>query len=192
VVSLKMIIPIAVVVIVAVVIALVFLTPKGPGAGETPTTPTTAPQQGGEAAQTTTSQTPVQVKAELKGVGVYVKDPTPEQLSRGVLAVVELELKFTVTGDTVELKKILIQPVNYIKNITIEINTAFNPSPEPIVHSISHEITDQDDANALKNPQLARVRVYVVFSVEGKEEVQYKLAVITKVETTTTTPIPSP
>jgi len=190
VVNLKLVIPIAVVVVIAVVVALILLTPKGPEAGEVPTTPTTAPQQGGEETQTTTPQTPVQVKAELKGVAVSVRDPTPEQLSRGVLAVVEVNLTFTVTGDTVELKRILIQPANYNKNVTIEINTTFDPNPDPIIHRILHEITDQDDANALKKPQIARV--YVVFYVEGREEIQSMRVAVTRVETTTPTPTASP
>jgi len=184
----KLIIPIVVVVVVAVAVALIFLTPPGaPGVEETPTTPTTPPGQGG-GAQTTTPTTTVQVKAELLGVEVNVKDPTPEQRSRGVLAVVEVKLSFTVTGGTVTLKRILIEPENYNKNITIERSVTFNPRQYKD-YPISYEITDQDDANALKNSNT--VMVYVVFDIGGKEKVDFMLVVIPRGEITTT-PRPGP
>jgi len=186
----KLIIPIVVVVVVAVAVALIFLTPPGaPGVEETPTTPTTTPQQGGGATPTTSPQTPAQqIKVELVGAEVYVKDPTQEQLSRGVLAVVEVKLYLSVTGTggLAELKRIVIELVDYNKNFTIERGVKYSPSPRPIEHRASLEIKDQDIANALKKAY--EVKVYAFFDVGGKEVVDFMSATISRAEITETTP----
>jgi len=187
VVKLKLVIPIVVVAVVAVAVALIFLAPPGgPGAEET--TPTTAPQQGGTT-QTSTPQTQVQIKVELKGVEAYARDPTQEQLSKGVLAVVDLKLTFTVSGGLVELKRVVIELKDYNRNITIERGVKFSPDPRPIDYSIEYEIKDQDIANALKKPQ--EVTIYAFFDVEGKEVVNSMPAVITK-RVVTETPATGP
>ncbi len=178
----KLIIPIVVVVVVVVVVALLFL-PGLLGGGGTQTATETSPTN------TVTNQTVTQTEKEKEkpeyqiAANIRIRDPTPEEQSRGVLKVILVSVQIRVLKGSIQLVEI---------NLDNETTLVTFPNPLGLSAGATFrrqykvEITTQAELDKWSKAGLHNVVFKIV--VEGKEIYINKPVVYTPETTSRTLP----
>ncbi len=186
-VNLKLIIPIVVVVVVVIAVVLLLL-PGLTGGGtttETGTSPTaTQTTTGGPSGKPTGGTQTVQYSIS---VNAKIREPNAQEQSQGILKVVEFDYRISVIG-TVQIKEIKVEVGN--KNYTL----VSYATPLAITNRQGYkiplklEIKTQQDLDIWKNAKKAKV--YTILIVQGKEEVDTRVVLLTQFTTTRSVPVP--
>ena len=180
-VNLKLLIPIVVIVVVVVavlVLLLPSLTPSGETGGEqTATTPSQQQQTTIPETETKTPEAEIQANIELK-------EPTPEERARGVLAVAELNVTISF-NDELYIKQIYVTIAGkkyYIYNYTTPYylknprNYLLGPSNQP--GPFRYEITSETEKTTWD--KASRINVFVVYEYKGEEKTASTVIVLTQ------------